>query len=67
MIDNKLQILLNQQCKLLNISKSSLYDQPIKKFSSKSGLELLNTINDIYSEFHIMEQGELLQLYKTWV
>ena len=25
MIDNKLQISLNQQCKLLNISKSSLY------------------------------------------
>ena len=51
MIDNKLQISLNQQCKLLNISKSSLYYQPIKKFSSKSELELLNAINDIYSEF----------------
>jgi putative transposase len=51
MIDNKLQISLNKQCKLLNISKSSLYYQPVKKFSSEGELELLNAINDIYSEF----------------
>ena len=47
MIDSKLPISLNKQCKLLNISKSSLYYQPIKKFSSEGELELLNAINDI--------------------
>ena len=50
-IDTKLSISLNKQCKLLNISKSSLYYQPIKKFSSEGELELLNAINDIYTEF----------------
>ena len=49
-IDTKLPISLNKQCKLLNISKSSLYYQPVKKFSSEGELELLNAINDIYSE-----------------
>jgi putative transposase len=34
----------------LSISKSSLYYQPVKKFSSDGELELLNAINDIYSE-----------------
>jgi putative transposase len=51
MIDNKLPISLNKQCKLLNISKSSLYYKPVKKYSSKYELTLLNLINDIYSEF----------------
>ena len=51
MIDSKLNLSLNKQCKLLNISKSTLYYQPVKKFSSEGELELLNTINDIYSEF----------------
>ena len=51
MIDTELPISLNKQCKLLNISKSSLYYQPVKKFSSEGELELLNAINDIYSEF----------------
>jgi len=50
MIDTELPISLNKQCKLLNISKSSLYYQPVKKFSSEGELELLNAINDIYSE-----------------
>ena len=50
-IDTKLPISLNKQCQLLNISKSSLYYQPVKKFSSEGELELLNAINDIYSEF----------------
>ena len=51
MIDTKLPISLTKQCKLLNISKSSFYYQPAKKFSSEGELELLNAINDIYSEF----------------
>ncbi len=37
-IDNKLLISLNKQCQLLNISKSSLYYQPVKKFSSEGEL-----------------------------
>ena len=49
-IDTELPISLNKQCKLLSISKSSLYYQPVKKFSSEGELELLNAINDIYSE-----------------
>ena len=50
-IDNKLPISLNKQCQLLNVSKSSLYYKPVKKFSSEGEIELLNAINDIYSEF----------------
>lgn len=50
-VDTELNLSLNKQCKLLNISKSSLYYQPVKKFSSESDLKLLNMINDIYSEF----------------
>ncbi|MCP4971333.1 MAG: IS3 family transposase [Arcobacter sp.] len=49
-IDTKLDISLNKQCKLLNISKSSLYYEPVKKFSSEGEMKLLNAINDIYSE-----------------
>ena len=49
-IDTELDLSLNKQCQLLNISKSSLYYQPVKKFSSEGELELLNAINDIYSE-----------------
>lgn len=50
-IDTKHELSINKQCKILNISKSSLYYEPVKKFSSKSELELLNAINDIYTEF----------------
>jgi putative transposase len=50
-IDTKLDLSLNKQCQLLNINKSSLYYKPVKKFSSEGELELLNAINDIYSEF----------------
>jgi putative transposase len=50
-IDTEHKLSLNRQCKLLNISKSSLYYEPIKKFGSKEELKLLNAINDIYSEF----------------
>jgi len=49
-IDTELDLSLNKQCKLLSINKSSLYYQPVKKFSSEGEIELLNAINDIYSE-----------------
>jgi putative transposase len=50
-VDTELDISLNKQCKLLNISKSSLYYEPVQKYSSEYELRLLNAINDIYSEF----------------
>ena len=50
-IDTKLDISLNRQCQILGISKSSLYYKPVKKYSSEYELQLLNAINDIYSEF----------------
>ena len=51
LLDTKLNISLNQQCKLLNISKSSLYYQPKKPFSTCGELKLLDAINNIYSDF----------------
>jgi len=50
-IDTKLTISVNKQCKLLGIAKSSLYYEPVKKYSSEYELALLNFINEIYSEF----------------
>jgi len=50
-VDTELEISLNKQCKLLNISKSSLYYEPVQKFSSNDDIKLLNMVNDIYSEF----------------
>lgn len=50
-VDTKLEISLNKQCRLLNISKSILYYEPVKKFSSDYDIQLLNVVNDIYSEF----------------
>ena len=51
LFDTKLNLSLNTQCKLLNISKSSLYYKAIKPFSTNQGLKLLNAIDDIYEEF----------------
>jgi len=50
-VDSKHKLSLNKQCKLLNIAKSTLYYEPVKRFSSKEDLKMLNTLNDIYSEF----------------
>lgn len=50
-IDTEHKLSLNKQCKALSISKSTLYYEPIKKFSSEYDLKLLNMVNDIYSEF----------------
>ncbi len=40
-VDTKLPISLNKQCKLLNISKSSLYYLPVEKFSSDADITYL--------------------------
>ena len=51
LVDTKLDISLNKQCKLLHISKSTLYYNPIIPFSSGSDLKILDAINNIYSDF----------------
>ena len=50
-VDTEHELSLNKQCKALNISKSSLYYQPVQKFSNNEDIKLLNIVNDIYSEF----------------
>ena len=50
-VDTKLKISLNKQCKLLHIAKSTLYYEPVKKFSSDADIKLLNMLNEIHSEF----------------
>jgi hypothetical protein len=50
-VDTKHKLSLNKQCKLLYIAKSTLYHEPIKRFSSEWEIKLLNVINDIYLEF----------------
>jgi len=51
LLDTKLKLSLNKQCKLLKIGKSSLYYQPKKPFSTGGELKLLDAINNIYSDF----------------
>ena len=51
LLDTKLDLSLNKQCKLLHIGKSSLYYQPKKPFSTNGELKLLDAINNIYSDF----------------
>lgn len=51
LLDTKLNLSLNKQCKLLHIGKSSLYYQPKKPFSTGGELKLLDAINNIYSDF----------------
>jgi len=51
LLDTKLNLSVNKQCKLLSISKSSLYYQTKKPFSTGEEIKLLNAINNIYSDF----------------
>ena len=51
LLDTKLNMSLNKQCKLLQINKSSLYYEPKKLFSTDSEIKLLDAINNIYSDF----------------
>ena len=51
LVDAKLNISLNKQCQLLHVSKSSLYYNPMKPFSSDGDLKVLDSINNIYSDF----------------
>ena len=51
LLDTKLNLSLNQQCKLLKVNKSSLYYEPKKPFSTSTDIKLLDAINNIYSDF----------------
>jgi len=51
LLDTKLKLSLNKQCKLLNISKSLLYYKAVKPFSKSSDIKMLDSINNIYEEF----------------
>lgn len=51
LVDSKLNISLNKQCRLLHVSKSSLYYTPMKPFSSGKDIKILDAINNIYSDF----------------
>jgi len=51
LLDTKLNLSINKQCKILNINKSSLYYQPIKPFSKTKDIQMLDSINNIYEAF----------------
>jgi len=51
LVDVKHKLSLNKQCKLLHVSKSVLYYNPVKFFSTDGDLRLLDAINNIYSDF----------------
>ena len=51
LLDTRLTMSLNSQCKLLGINKSSLYYQPVKPFSKSTEIQMLDAINNIYSDF----------------
>ena len=51
LLDSKHKLSQNKQCKLLTVSKSSLYYKPTQPFSTGKDLRLLDAINNIYSDF----------------
>jgi len=51
LVDTKHTLSINKQCQLLHVSKSVLYYNPTKPFSSGSDIRLLDAINNIYSDF----------------
>ena len=54
--DTKHELSLNKQCKLLNIAKSTLYYEPLKRFSTEWDIKFLNVLNEIHS----VPQGHFL-------
>ena len=50
-LDTKHELSLNQQCKILHIAKSTLYYEPIKRFSTEWDIKFLNELNEIHSDF----------------
>ena len=50
MIDIKHKLSLNKQLKLLDISKTAYYYEPVIPFSSNEDMKLLNTIDLIHTK-----------------
>ena len=50
-VDTKHKLSINKQCKILHIAKSTLYYEPIKKFSKEEDIRFLNALNDMHTEF----------------
>jgi len=50
MMETGHRLSITKQCKLLHINKSSLYYKAVTPFSSESDIELLNAIDEIYTE-----------------
>ena len=61
-IDPKLNISLNKQCRLLQVSKLSFYYTPIKPFTTPDDLGVLDAINNIYS----VPQGHFLTSFTAF-
>jgi len=49
--DTKHKLSLNKQCKLLHIAKSTLYYEPLKRFSTEWDIKFFNELNEIHSDF----------------
>ncbi|OIN85123.1 IS3 family transposase [Francisella sp. TX07-6608] len=61
-IDTKLDLSLNNQLKLLSVSKTLYYYTPIARFSSAANIKLLNTIDLIHTKHPYYGTGRLVKL-----
>lgn len=50
MVDSEHSLSLIKQCQLLQLNRTGLYYTPTPKFSTKADLEILNQIDEIYTE-----------------
>ena len=63
LLDAKHTLSQNKQCKLLNVSKSSLYYTPTKPFTTGKDIRLLDAIIISIQTFHLMEADESMHNY----
>ena len=61
-IDTKLELSLNNQLKLLSVSKTLYYYKPIPRFSSSEDIKLLNTIDLIHTKHPYYGTRRLVKL-----
>ncbi|WP_157671508.1 transposase [Francisella halioticida] len=61
-VDTKLELSLNNQLKLLSVSKSVYYYTPISKFSSNDDIRLLNAIDLIHTKHPYYGTRRLVKL-----
>ena len=62
MIDTEHKLSLNKQLKLLDISKTAYYYEPVKPFSSDEDIKLLNTIDLIHTKHPYYGTRRLVKL-----